>query len=142
MFCYRIVSYHNRRLPYKMQTFYIAAVTMRSYHVVKRGNRYHYVCRVPVDLICFFPISTIYRSLKTSDQKVARLLAASFEHRTQGVFMKLRSGQLDEYTVKKMLTSYLSSQLLSLEAGIKGHIFNDYKSDDKQFDHRIPQTTR
>ncbi|MDD2900277.1 MAG: hypothetical protein PHI31_16400 [Desulfuromonadaceae bacterium] len=89
---------------------------MRSYHVLKRGNRYHYVCRIPGDLSHFFPVATIYRSLKTSDRKVARLLAATLEHTTQGVFMKLRSGHLDDNAIKLLLTSYLGAQLEVLEA--------------------------
>lgn len=89
---------------------------MRSYHILKRGNRYHYICRIPRDLRHYFPVSAIYRSLKTSDRKVARLLAATLEHTTQGVFMKLRSGHLDENAIKLLLTNYLGAQLEVLEA--------------------------
>jgi hypothetical protein len=37
---------------------------MRSYHLVKRGNRYHFVCRVPRDLLPLFPTPTIWKSLR------------------------------------------------------------------------------
>jgi hypothetical protein len=100
---------------------------MRNYHVIKRGNKYHYVCRVPSDLRHFFPVTTIYRSLRSSDLKVARLLATTQEHTTQGVFMRLRSVHLDENAIRQMLTRYLGGKLEILEAKV---LRKTYSNDD------------
>ncbi len=73
---------------------------MKSYHITKRGNRFNFVCRIPVDLLEHFSVKTLYRSLKTDDIKHARLLAASYEYETQRVFMRLRTGMLETFEVQ------------------------------------------
>lgn len=104
---------------------------MRSYHILKRGNRYQYVCRVPVDLLHYFPCKTIYRSLKTRDVKIARVLAVSLEHETQGLFMKIRSRHLDEQTIRQLIVNYLSANLLILESQVKGKVYSTYFNQEK-----------
>jgi len=76
---------------------------MQTHHIVKRGNRYHYVCRIPADLLHHFPSPTIYKNLRTSEAKSARLLASAEEYRIQQLFLQLRSGMLNEDLEKHLI---------------------------------------
>jgi hypothetical protein len=68
---------------------------MPGCHIIHRGSHYHYVCRVPQDHKRYFPKAVIWKSLKTSDTKYARILAAAWVYKTQQLYMQLRSGMLD-----------------------------------------------
>lgn len=93
---------------------------MRSHHIILRGNRYHYVCRIPVDLRNLFPFPTIYKSLRTDDVKSARLLASAEEFRTQQLFLQLRSGMFPKDYEKHLIAAYLTHHLNILEAKATG----------------------
>lgn len=80
---------------------------MRQFHIVKRGNWYHYVCRVPADLLSKVPKAVLWQSLKTADSKAARVLAAGIEQRTQQLFIQLRSGMLTAEMEKRIVNAYL-----------------------------------
>jgi len=89
-------------------------------HLVRRGTRFQFMCRVPTDLLDLFPHSKIYKSLKTSDEKDARLLASSLEFQTQKLFLQLRSGMLSPAIKKELVTKYLSNYLSFIENDING----------------------
>jgi hypothetical protein len=93
---------------------------MRSLHIIRRGNRYHYVCRIPADLQNLFPFPTIYKSLRTDDVKCARLLASTEEYRAQQLFLQLRSGMFNKDYEKYLIASYLKHHLNILEAKAMG----------------------
>gem|GEM_PF-3467558 len=48
---------------------------MKLQHVIKRGSRYQFVCRIPQDLINLFPSPVIYCTLHSKDEKNVRLPA-------------------------------------------------------------------
>jgi len=93
---------------------------MRPLHIIRRGNRYHYVCRIPADLQSLFPFPTIYKSLRTGDVKSARILASAEEYRIQQLFLQLRSGMFDKDYEKNLIASYLKHHLNILEAKATG----------------------
>lgn len=84
---------------------------MRPLHIIRRGNRYHYVCRIPADLQSLFPFPSIYKSLRTGDVKSARILASAEEYRIQQLFLQLRSGMFDKDYEKNLIASYLKHHL-------------------------------
>jgi hypothetical protein len=100
-------------------------MSTRNYHITQRGSRLYYVCRIPTDLQHYFPVRKICRSLKTAIKKYAKVLAATIEHETQGLFMALRSNVFDENTKAKMLTTYMQRELTVKEAEIHGKVLGD-----------------
>lgn len=101
---------------------------MKSYHILKRGNRFNYVCRIPVDLLGYFPRKTIYRSLKSSDSKAARLLAASYEFEVQKVFMRLRTNMLSTFEAQ-ILVERLTTGIRKIESTAYGKKFSQLVDD-------------
>lgn len=93
---------------------------MRSRHIIKRGNHFHYVCRVPQDPSHFFPCSTIWKSLKNGRHKNALLVAAAEEYRAQQLFLQLKTGMLDPNLEKQLRTQYLKKEVECLEAKALG----------------------
>lgn len=89
---------------------------MRQFHVVKRGNWFHFVCRVPSDLLGKLPKTVLWQSLKTADAKAARVLAAGIEQRTQQLFLQLRSGMLSAEMEKRIVNAYLCFGVDRIEA--------------------------
>lgn len=102
----------------KLQTF--GGSDMRLLHIIKRGKRYHYVCRIPADLQHLFPSASIYKSLRTDNFKHARLLASAEEYRLQQLFVQLRSGMLSKDYEKHLIASYIKHHLSILEAKATG----------------------
>ena len=92
-------------------------------HVVKRGNKYTFVCRVPSDLSHHFPKTTLWRSLKTANEKDARLLASAEEYRAQQLFMQLRSRMLSREIEKRIVALYLRSGCAALDFQTTGTCF-------------------
>lgn len=84
-------------------------------HIVKRGDRYRYVRRVPTDLHEHFPSPTISKSLQTSDRKQARLLATAYEHQAQTLFTNLRTGMLDRATERLVVNLFLKQRIDELD---------------------------
>ena len=93
---------------------------MRLKHIIKRGSRYQYVCRVPRDLKSHFPFPVIYRTLGTANEKAARVLAASIEFDTQQLFMQLRSAMLSKDVEKRLIALYLKRGIEDMEAQAQG----------------------
>lgn len=91
---------------------------MKYKHIVKRGNRYYFVCRIPHELLHHFPSAVIWKSLKTDNLKIACTLATALEYQTQKLFMQLRSGMLDPHLEKMLLANYLSNCLNLLETDV------------------------
>ncbi|GFO57456.1 integrase [Geomonas sp. Red276] len=85
-------------------------------HTRKRGSMYHYVCRVPRDLQHLFPTVQITQSLKTTDERAARIAATAAEYRTQQLFLQLRTGMLPKDLEKHLIANFLSKGLDNLEA--------------------------
>ena len=84
-------------------------------HVLKRGGTYNYVRRIPTDLARFFPCTVMHRSLKTKDEKEARLLAASYNYETEKAFMRLRTGMLETFEAQ-ILVERLTRKIQGLDA--------------------------
>jgi integrase len=92
------------------------------------------MCRVPIDLLDLFPNSKIYKSLKTSDEKDARLLASSLEFQTQKLFLQLRSGMLSPAIKKELVTRYLNDHLFFIENDVNGYVTPSPESGNKKID--------
>lgn len=93
---------------------------MRFSHIVKRGKYYHYVQRVPQDLLQHFPKPSIWKSLKTTDAKAAQVLAAGQEQRTQQLFFQLRSNMLSKELEQRIVASYLQHGADRIESAAMG----------------------
>ena len=89
---------------------------MRTKHLVKRGSRFLYRCRVPVDLLHHFPSPTIWKTLSTDNEKTARLSAAVLESKTQQIFLTLRLGMLSKELEKHIIAEYLRTGVEALMA--------------------------
>lgn len=85
-------------------------------HLIRRGNRYIFVCRIPSDLSPLFPKPTIWKSLKTDNEKDAYLLASAEEYRTQQLFLQLRSGMLSKDLEKRLIAAFLTKGVERIEA--------------------------
>ncbi len=59
-------------------------------HLIVRGGIYYFRIAIPKDLRQVFPRREIKRSLRSSNIKAARLLAAAYESETQNLFAVLR----------------------------------------------------
>ncbi|ACD95150.1 DUF6538 domain-containing protein [Trichlorobacter lovleyi] len=81
-----------------------------------RNGRYHYVRRVPSDLVSLFPSPVISRSLHTTDRKYATIIASAWEYKTHQLFLQLRSGMLDAQLMDYLIARYLNSGLQALES--------------------------
>jgi hypothetical protein len=93
---------------------------MRNLHVIKRGTRYQFMCRVPADIQHLFPRPNIYKSLKTSNGKMAIQFAVELEYQTQRLFFQLRTGMLDPNIKKALITLYLNDYLTFIESDVNG----------------------
>lgn len=96
---------------------------MRSRHLIRRGNRYSFVCRIPSDLSPLFPQPTIWKSLKTDNEKDARLLASAEEYRAQQLFINLRTGMLSRDLENRIIAAYLLKGAERIEALATGTTF-------------------
>jgi integrase len=97
---------------------------MKSY-ILKRGNIYNFVRRIPIDLQEHFPTKTLYRTLRTGDIREARLLAASYEYETERVFMRLRTGMLETFEACIMVER-LTTGINKIESTAYGKKFSPF----------------
>lgn len=88
---------------------------MQIQHLFFRPSGYHYIIRIPQDILHHFPVRTIWRSLKTKDYKAARVLAKVREHETEKVFMQIRCGLLTNEQIKRLVADFLHGELSSTE---------------------------
>ncbi len=93
---------------------------MPAKHIILRSRFYHFVCRVPHDLSQYFPLPIISRALHTDSKKYATVLGAAWEHRTQKLFMQLRSDMLDTHLIEHLINQYLQAGINKLEADVYG----------------------
>lgn len=91
-------------------------------HVIKRGNKYHYVSRVPADLLHLFPSSVISKSLHTSDRKHATLLGISYKYKAKQLFTQLRTGMFDKTLQRLLVNLFLREKLDTLESVATGQV--------------------
>jgi integrase len=103
---------------------------MQTKHLVKRGSRYIYRCRVPFDLLPCFPSPLIWKNLKTEKEKDARIAAAALEYRTQQLYLQLRTGMLPKELQEHLVMLYLNSYATALSAAAKGQKFTGTEKDD------------
>lgn len=102
---------------------------MQTKHLLKRGSRYIYRCRVPLDLLHCFPSPLIWKNLKTDNEKDARIAAAALEYRTQQLYMQLRTGMLPKDLEKRLINQYLNSYATALHAEATGQEFSGTEAD-------------
>lgn len=103
-------------------------------HTRKRGKQYHYVCRVPSDLQILFPVSQITQSLKTSNEKDAKIAASALEYRTQQLFLQLRTRMLPKELEKQLVAEYMSQLMFRLENAANGELLD---SEQRQIAHAV-----
>ncbi len=67
-------------------------------HLVRRGNVWQYVRKVPTDLVLRMGVPAIRQSLRTRDEKRARSLAIELDHKWDQEFasLRLRGGRASE----------------------------------------------
>jgi len=85
-------------------------------HIQMRGKRYHYVCRVPSDLLHLFPSPVISKSLHTANKKHATLLGVTTDYKAKQLFTQLRTGMLDKTLEKYLINLFLHDRLETLES--------------------------
>ena len=74
------------------------------YHLIKRGRTYYFRIRIPKDLLHYFSIPEVRKSLKTSNLPAAKILYSSLEEKYQKSFALLRSGFVSEEQVAGILS--------------------------------------
>jgi integrase len=89
-------------------------------HTRKRGKQFHYVCRVPCDLQHLFPTVQLTRSLKTGNEKDAKIAASAIEYQTQQLFLQLRTGMLSKELENRLVASYLLRGANRIVAEVQG----------------------
>jgi len=103
---------------------------MRTKHLNRRGSRYIYRCRVPFDLLHYFPSPIIWKNLNTTEKKSALILFTAVEYRTQQLFMQLRTGMLPKELQKRLVALYLNSFATAMRADATGQTFTGTEKDD------------
>ncbi|RII25848.1 MAG: hypothetical protein CXR31_12650 [Geobacter sp.] len=98
-------------------------------HLVKRGNKFQFCCRVPVDVLPYFPRPLIRKTLPAPDEKGAKLLATVLEYKTQQLFLTLRSAMLPANVRQHLVAVYMNSMLSALEAQATGQEFTGTPED-------------
>jgi len=83
------------------------------YHLTKRGRTYYFRLRIPNDLLSYFPVSEVRKSLKTSNLPAAKILYSTWEDKFQKSFALLRSGFSTEEQVEGILRELLPSSTVS-----------------------------
>jgi integrase len=85
-------------------------------YLSKRGRRWHYVRRLPVDLIHLFPSNKIQRSLKTSDPAIARLRRDAHERADEAHWKELRlEGHSTDTAKRRYDTAVLRANALGYD---------------------------
>ena len=79
------------------------------YHLIKRDRTYYFRIRIPKDLVHFFPIPEVRKSLKTSNLPAAKILYSSLEEKFQKSFALLRSGFATEEQIEAITGELLPS---------------------------------
>lgn len=80
-------------------------------HLICRNGHFYYKIKIPIDLIRHFPHPFIKKSLKTTDLDIAKSQHIVLEYQTRRVFTLLRSGMLDDDTVRKMVLETMPSKV-------------------------------
>ena len=80
------------------------------YHLIKRGRTYYFRIRIPKDLVHYFPIQEVRKSLETNNLPAAKILYSSLEEK----FMRLRISVLFKISYPGWLVSQRSSGYLWL----------------------------
>ena len=88
---------------------------MRIQHLFFRQNMYYYVARVPQDIAGYFPVKTVWRSLRTGCLKSAKTLLKALEYRAERIYMQMRSGMLTDEQIKQLVTEFLHGELNGAE---------------------------
>ncbi|RLB64074.1 MAG: hypothetical protein DRG80_00005, partial [Deltaproteobacteria bacterium] len=83
------------------------------YHLIKRGRTYYFRLRIPNDLLNYFPVSEVRKSLKTSNLPAAKILYSTWEDKFQKSFALLRSGFTTDEQVEGILGELLPSSTVS-----------------------------
>lgn len=78
------------------------------------GN-YYFRRRIPLDLICFFKVNEIKRSLKTRSIECAKILALAYDHRVEKLFMMVRCEMLDEKQIQELVKDFFNGTLNKYE---------------------------
>ncbi len=79
------------------------------YHLTKRGRTYYFRLRIPNDLLNYFPVSEVRKSLKTSNLPAAKILYSTWEDKFQKSFALLRSGFSTDEQIEGILRELLPS---------------------------------
>ena len=87
------------------------------------------MCRVPADIQHLFPHPNIYKSLKTSNEKMAIQLATVLEYQTQKLFFQIRTGMLDPNINKSLIAHYLNDYITFIENDVKGYVPSPQESE-------------
>ncbi len=80
-------------------------------YICKIGSRYYYRVRIPKDLLRFFPVCELKKSLKTTSRKSAKALVKVYGFHVERLFTLVRSGMLTGEQVKKLISEYLHDSL-------------------------------
>lgn len=88
---------------------------MQIQHLFFRKKMYYYVARVPQDLAGYFPVKTVWRSLKTGCLQAAKTLLKALEYQAERLYMQMRSGMLTDEQTKQLVAEFLHGELALAE---------------------------
>ena len=99
---------------------------MPEHELTRRGDRWHYVRRVPVNLVPYFGTPIIRKSLKTKNLKEARRRSKRLSAETERVIALAGAGMLSDEELHRLIHKYKRDTLNAFERPRE----NGYKASD------------
>jgi integrase len=79
------------------------------------GLTYYFRVRIPADLLAYFPLKEIRKSLKTKHKAHAKSLAKKLSFKTDRVFSLIRSAMLTDSEIRKLVDDHIHKTLADCE---------------------------
>ena len=90
--------------------WYTNGVGLMSFYLSKKKQIYYFRIRIPKDLIPYFPIPEIKKSLKTRDPSSAKLLHSHLSNKVQKTFSILRADTLSDEEINLLVCSLIQTE--------------------------------
>jgi len=85
-------------------------------YLIRNGRHYYFRLRIPIDLLDYFSgRQEVKKSLRTTSYKQAKALAKIHAAESEKLFTMVRSGVLDEKTIKRIVDTYVHGRVVGFE---------------------------
>ena len=89
---------------------------MSNTGILKRNNVYYFRIKTPTDVLSYIHRKEIWKSLQTSNLKLARTAAKSIGYHLEQLFTWIRSGMLTDEQIRHIIKEHLNRTLKGHEA--------------------------